>query len=137
MTGPAAPAADPALEIPDGFFVAVAAMLETEAAEELADAVITVCTMRGILHPELDEDPADELRAEQVREVFALLDAAAAAVAVADGTIVPARVPVADELDPAMAALWDGFVAAAADPEAAAEVERMLATGAPVATTAS
>ena len=76
-----------------------------------------------------------ELRAEQVREVFALLDAAAAAVA--DGTIVPARVPVADELDPAMAALWDGFVADAADPEAAAEVERMLATGAPVATTAS
>ena len=135
MTGPAAPAADPALEIPDGFFVAVAAMLETEAAEELADAVITVCTLRGILHPELDEDPADELRGEQVREVFALLDAAAAATA--DGTIVPARVPVADELDPAMAALWDGFVADAADPEAAAEVERMLATGAPVATTAS
>jgi len=135
MTGPAAPAADPALEIPDGFFAAVAAMLDTEAAEELADAVITVCTLRGILHPELDEDPADELRAEQVREVFALLDAAAAAVA--DGTIVPARVPVADELDPAMAALWDGFVADAADPEAAAEVERMLATGAPVATTAS
>ena len=134
MTSPTAPAA-PTLEIPDGFFAEIAAMLETDAAEELADAVITVCTRRGILHPELEEDPADELRTEQVREVFALLDAAAAAVT--DGTIVPARVPVADELDPAMAALWDGFVAAAADPEAAAEVERMLATGAPVATTAS
>ena len=134
MTSLTAPAA-PTLEIPGGFFAEIAAMLETEAAEELADAVITVCTRRGILHPELEEDPADERRTEQVREVFALLDAAAAAVA--DGTIVPARVPVADELDPAMAALWDGFVAAAADPEAAAEVERMLATGAPVATTAS
>ena len=134
MTSPTARAA-PTLEIPDGFFAEIAAMLETDAAEELADAVITVCTRRGILHPELEEDPADELRTEQVREVFALLDAAAAAVA--DGTIVPARVPVADELDPAMAALWDGFVAAAADREAAAEVERMLASGAPVATTAS
>ena len=134
MASPTARAA-PTLEIPDGFFAEIAAMLETEAAEELADAVITVCTRRGILHPELEEDPADELRTEQVREVFALLDAAAAAVS--DGTIVPSRVPVEDEMDPAMAALWDGFVADAADPEAAAEVERMLATGAPVATTAS
>ena len=134
MTSPTAPAA-PTLEIPGGFFAEIAAMLETEAAEELADAVITVCTRRGILHPELEEDPADELRTEQVREVFVLLDAATHAVS--DGTIVPSRVPVADELDPDMAALWYGFVDDAADPEAAAEVERMLATGAPVATTAS
>ena len=134
MTSPTAPAA-PTLEIPGGFFAEIAAMLETEAAEELADAVITVCTRRGILHPELEEDPADELRTEQVREVFVLLDAATHAVS--DGTIVPSRVPVEDEMDPDMTALWYGFVDDAADPEAAAEVERMLATGAPVATTAS
>ena len=129
MTSPTAPAA-PTLEIPDGFFAEVAAMLETEAAEELADAVITVCTRRGILHPELEEEPGDELRAEQVREVFALLDAATHAVS--DGTIVPSGVPVAEELDPVMAELWYGFVSDAGDPNSAASVITMIETGEPV-----
>ena len=66
MTTPTAPAA-PAPEVPGGFFAEIAALLETEAAEELADAVITVCNQRGILYPDLEDDPGDELRAGQLR----------------------------------------------------------------------
>ena len=117
----------PPLDIPDGFFDEVATLLETEAAEDIADAVITVCTRRGILHPELDEDPADELRTEQVREVFVLLDAVTRAVS--DGTLAPNLVSVVDEMDPEMAALWYGFSDEANDPEAAASVATMLDTG--------
>ena len=114
-------------EVPEGFFDEVASLLETESAEEVADAVITVCIRRGILHPELEEDPSDELRVEQLQQLFALLDRVTAAVA--DGSIVPSSVPVAGELDPQMAPLWFAFAAEAADPEAAAAVEAMLATG--------
>lgn len=129
MTQTSTPAS-PAARIPEGFFAEVAALLDTEAAEEIADAVITVCTRRGLLHPELEDDPGDPLRAEQLREVFALLDAVSAAVA--DGTIVPSRVQFDDEMDPVMDALWAQFAADAADPQAAAAVEQMLRTGEPV-----
>ena len=125
-TTPTVPS-QPALDIPEGFFDEVATLLETEAAEDIADAVITVCTRRGILHPELDEDPADELRTEQVREVFVLLDAVTRAVS--DGTLAPNLVSVVDEMDPEMAALWYGFSDEANDPEAAASVATMLDTG--------
>jgi len=121
----------PELEIPEGFFDEIAAMLDTETAEEISDAVITVCTRRGILHPELDEDPADELRTEQIREVFTLLGAVTAAVS--DGTIIPNLVFPDEELDSALAALWSGFVSAAMDPQSAADVGRMIRTGEPAA----
>jgi hypothetical protein len=120
----------PELEIPAGFFDEIAAMLDTETAEEISDAVITVCTRRGILYPELDEDPADELRTEQIREVFGLLGAVTAAVS--DGTIVPSLVFPDEELDPRLAALWSGFVSDAVDPQSAAGVEQMIRTGDPV-----
>lgn len=127
MTGSVV-SAEPQQEVPEGFFDEVAAMLESEGAEELADAVITVCTRRGILHPELEDDPEDELRAEQVREVFALLDAATSAVA--DGTIVPGGTSLDDDdFDPAMAILWDDFVVDAMDPKVATAVSNMLSTG--------
>lgn len=128
MTAPTVSTRSP-LEVPEGFFAEVSSLLDTEAAEEIADAVILVCTRRGILHPELDEDPADELRAEQIHEVFALLDAVTAAVA--DGTVVPGQVVVIEEVDPQMAALWSGFVGDAADPVSAAAVTQMLETGSP------
>jgi hypothetical protein len=121
----------PELEIPEGFFDEIAAMLDTETAEEISDAVITVCTRRGILHPELDEDPADELRTEQIREVFTLLGAVTAAVS--DGTIIPNLVFPDEDLDPALATLWSGFVNAAMDPQSAADVGRMIRTGEPAA----
>jgi hypothetical protein len=117
----------PELEVPEGFFEEIAAMLDTETAEEISDAVITVCTRRGILHPELDEDPADELRTEQIREVFTLLGAVTAAVS--DGTIIPSLVFPDEDLNPALAALWDGFVGDAADPAAADAVAQMVETG--------
>lgn len=129
MTGPTTTGRD-RVEIPEGFFDEVASLLATESAEEVAEIVIAVCISRGILHPELDEDPSDELRAEQIFEVFSLLDAVTAAVS--DGRIVPSAVPVAEEMDPEMAALWYGFVADAEDPEAAAAVASMIETGQPV-----
>ena len=119
----------PELEIPEGFFDEIAAMLDTETAEEISDAVITVCTRRGILHPELDEDPTDELRTEQVREVFSLLGAVTTAVS--DGTIVPSLVFPDDDPDPALAALWSGFLGDAGDPESAAAMDQMIRTGEP------
>lgn len=122
-TGPAA------ARVPDGFFDEVAAQLSTATAEELSDAVITVCLRRGLLTPELaDDDPADEVYAAQVEEVFALV--AAATAAVADGTLLPHGEPPADEPDPQLEALWRGFVADAADPQSAAQVDEMVETGA-------
>jgi hypothetical protein len=121
----------PELEIPEGFFDEIAAMLDTETAEEISDAVITVCTRRGILHPELDEDPTDELRTEQIREVFGLLGAVTTAVS--DGTIVPSLVFPDENPDPALAALWSGFVNTAVDPQSAEDVEQMIRTGEPIA----
>ncbi|MEN4461015.1 hypothetical protein ABFV47_27510 [Mycolicibacterium fortuitum] len=114
-------------KIPDGFFDEIAAALETETAEEISEAVIAACTGRGILHPELEEDPDDELRAEEITEVFALL--AAVTAAVADGTIIPSRVRPCDEVDRAMAAAWENFAADAADVGTAEVSATMLTTG--------
>jgi hypothetical protein len=126
MAAPTAPA-DTGAEIPEGFFDEIASLLETESAEEIADVVISVCTHRGILHPELDEDLADELRTEQVREVFALVDAVT--VAVSNGTLVPRRIAVSEEMDPMLARLWFGFVEDAVDLAAADAVAQMVETG--------
>jgi len=128
MTGSMAPTGTASstqrVPVPDGFFAEIATALHTETAEEIADTVIAVCIRRGILHPELEEDPEDELRAEEVREVFGLL--AAVTDAVADGTIIPSGVHVTDEMDPDMAAAWEAFVDDAADPQAAAAAAAML-----------
>ncbi|BBX87888.1 hypothetical protein [Mycolicibacterium aubagnense] len=131
MTGPmaspgiASPTAN--AHAPKGFFHEVASMLHTESAEEIAEAVITVCTRRGILHPELDEDLDDELRTQEIREVFDILSMVTDAVA--DGRIVPSGVHVDDEIDPDMAAVWESFVDDAADPETAAAAATMLNDG--------
>lgn len=128
MSGPAATADAPA--VPEGFFDEIATVLENETAEQIADSVISVCTRRGILHPELEEYPDDELRAEEVREVFDLL--AAVTLAVTDGTIAPSGVHVDPgdiELDPEMARVWKSFVEDAADPEAAEAAASMLERG--------
>lgn len=119
----------PMRPVPAGFFDEVAASLETESASEIAEAVIDVCTRRGILHPELDDEPDAELRADELREVFSLL--AVVTDAVSDGTIQPSRVRIVDEMDPGMAAAWDAFTAAAADPQADEAVATMLAEGKP------
>ena len=122
-----ASAAPPELSIPAGFFDEIAAQLDSEEAEDIADAVISTCISRGILHPELEDDPADELRAQQLREVFGLLGAVTAAVA--DGTIVPRQFRHIDIMDPDMEQAWEGFTASASDPEAAARTSEMIATG--------
>lgn len=119
--------AAPAPQLPDGFLVETATLLTDTTAEQIADAVLTVCLRRGILSPELDEEPADALRAEQLGEVFTLLDAATAAAA--DGSLVPAPVFVDEELDPDFAPLWEDFLYDAQDETAAAAVEQMIATG--------
>lgn len=118
---------------PEGFFDEIGSMLHTESAEEIADAVITVCMRRGILHPELDEDVGDELRTQEIREVFDILSMVTTAVA--DGRIVPSGVHVDDEIDLDMAAAWESFIDDAADPETAAAAATMLNEGkaAPVA----
>lgn len=112
--------------VPEGFFEEVAASLETEAASEVAEAVISVCTRRGILHPELEQEPDDELRAEEIRDVFDLLEKVTAAVA--DGTIVPSHVH-ADEYDPDMAALWEQFTEEAVDTDTGEAVASMISNG--------
>lgn len=129
MSGPSATADAPAPSVPEGFFDEIATLLEDESAAQIADSVISVCTRRGILHPELEENPEDELRTEEIREVFDLL--AAVTLAVTDGTIAPTgvRVDRADEMDPDMAQAWESFVEAAADPEAAAAAAAMLDKG--------
>ncbi|WP_232490807.1 hypothetical protein [Mycobacterium dioxanotrophicus] len=129
MTGPTFPVhtAPRGPKIPDGFFDEIAATLETETAEEISEAVIAACTGRGILHPELEEDPDDELRAEEIAEVFALL--AEVTAAVADGTIIPSRVRPSDDVDGAMAAAWESFAADAADASTAEVGAAMLTTG--------
>lgn len=116
-----------AFQLPEGFLAEAATLLTDTTAEEIADAVLTVCLRRGILSPELDEEPADALRAEQLGEVFTLLDAATAAAA--DGSLVPAAVFVDEELDPDFAPLWEDFLYDAQDETAAAAVEQMIATG--------
>ena len=83
-------------EVPEGFFDEIAASLQTESASEIAEVVITACTGRGILHPELEEDPDTQQRADELHEVFSLL--AAVTDAVADGTIVPRRLCTKDQL---------------------------------------
>lgn len=120
-------AASPAPEVPGGFLEETATLLHDGSAEEIADAVVTVCVRRGILTPELDEEPADALRAEQLGEVFSLLDTVTAAVTA--GGLAPAPVVIDSALDPALAGLWDDFIADAADPEVAAAVDKMLETG--------
>jgi len=114
-------------QLPEGFLAETATLLTDTTAEQIADAVLTVCLRRGVLSPELDEEPADALRAEQLGEVFTLLDAATAATA--DGSLVPARVFVDEELDPDFAALWEDFLYDAQDETAAAAAETMIATG--------
>ncbi|MFA5707540.1 hypothetical protein [Mycolicibacterium sp.] len=115
--------------VPDGFFDEVAEALESDTAEDIADAVLAVCTQRGILHPELEEIPDDELRAEEIRDVFSLLGSVTDAVS--DGTIVPRRLRVDDELDSSMAQAWQAFTDEAADPEAEAATAAMLKDGKP------
>lgn len=118
----------PAVAVPDGFFDEIASFLESESASDVAEAVIEVCTRRGILHPELEQEPDAELRAEEMREVFDLLERVTAAVA--DGTIEPKRVR-DDEFDPDMAKLWEQFTEEAVDTETGDEVAAMLNTGKP------
>lgn len=113
-------------DVPEGFFDEIAASLETEGASDVADAVISVCTRRGILHPELEQEPDDELRAEEIREVFDLLEKVTAAVA--DGTIVPSHVHT-DEYDPDMAALWEQFTEESVDTAAGDAVASMISKG--------
>lgn len=127
----------PPLEVPEGFFDEIAAQLESESAEEISEVVIGACISRGILHPDLEDEPDDELRAEEMREVFGLLTAVTDAVA--DGRIVPKRVQFADTMDPAMEQAWDAFTEAAGDPTDSEAVAKMLADGAvdPGAVTAS
>lgn len=117
----------PVTAVPEGFFDEIAAQLESESAEEISEVVIGTCISRGILHPDLEDNPDDELRAEELREVFGLL--AVVTDAVADGTIVPRRVQFADTMDPAMEQAWDAFTDAAADPESAEQVAQMIADG--------
>lgn len=121
------PDTPPSLQVPEGFFTEIASMLQSETAEEIGDAVITVCISRGILHPELEDEPDDELRAAQMGEVFALVGAVSAAVA--DGTIVPAGVQIHDTMDADMEQAWEDFTDAAMDPEAGAAAAEMLRTG--------
>ncbi|KMV17652.1 hypothetical protein ACT17_15375 [Mycolicibacterium conceptionense] len=111
-------------EVPEGFFDEIASRLETESAEEIADVVIDTCISRGILHPDLEEEPDDDLRAEEMREVFDLLVAVTAAVA--DGTIVPRLIRQVDVMDQHLDVAWERFTEAATDPEAAAAVSHML-----------
>ncbi len=115
------------ITVPEGFFEEIAAQLETESASEISDVVIGTCISRGILHPDLEDEPDDELRAEEMGEVFGLLEAVTEAVA--DGTIVPRRVQFTDTMDPNLEKVWDVFTESAADPEASAEVARMLGDG--------
>jgi hypothetical protein len=88
-----------------------------------------VCTGRGILHPELEDEPDTQQRADELHEVFSLL--AAVTDAVADGTIVPRRLRTTDQLDPEMAAAWEAFTDAAADGDAEDAVQNMLTEGKP------
>ncbi|KXO90900.1 Uncharacterised protein (plasmid) [Tsukamurella tyrosinosolvens] len=104
------------LRVPEGFFDEIELQLASESAEEISDAVIGTCISRGILHPELDYEPDDNLRAEELREVFYLLDEVTAAVA--DGSIVPRRLRYADQMDPRMERQWDRYTDDAIDPEA-------------------
>lgn len=124
MTSTAPPAPTHPVEAPEGFFDEIAAQLDTESAEEIAEAVIGTCISRGILHPELEEEPDDELRAEEMREVFGLLTLVTDAVA--DGTIVPRRLRFLDSMDPRMEEAWESFTDAAADPESATATARLI-----------
>jgi hypothetical protein len=111
-------------DVPDGFFTDVSARLSGVTAEEVSNAVIEVCTARGILHPELDDEPDSEMRADELREVFQLVELSA--LAVSDGTVVPAR-RVDHEFDEAILDLWSKFTDDAAD-EAVSERVRALSS---------
>lgn len=113
--------------VPPGFFDEVAAQLQTETAEEISEVVISTCISRGILHSELEEEPDDELRSQEMEEVFSLVGAVTAAVA--DGTIVPQGTRFIDTMDSDMEQAWDSFTDAAADPAAAAAAAAMMQTG--------
>ncbi|MFZ2238070.1 MAG: hypothetical protein WAV90_00850 [Gordonia amarae] len=123
-----APAPGAHARVPDGFFNEVAAVLRDETAEAVADAVLQVCTQRGILHPELEQEPGSELRAEEIREVFELVGAVS--YAVADGRVIPADVR-EEFFDENMLTLWEGFITDATDDEAAAEAQALSAGTAP------
>ena len=119
--------ASPDFPVPEGFFDEISAALRTETAEDIAETVIAACISRGIVHPELEEDPDDELRAVQMGEVFALVGAVSAAVAA--GTIIPAGVRILDTMDPDMELAWEDFTDSASDPEVAQAAAEMLRTG--------
>lgn len=101
-----------AFDVPDGFFDEVSAQLRDLTAEEVSEAVITVCMARGLLHAELEEEPDSELRAEELREVFRLVELTAQAVS--DGTVTAAHSD-DEQFDEDMFGLWEGFTDAAAD----------------------
>ena len=108
---------------PEGFFDEVAAVLRSESASDVSEAVIAVCTQRGILHPELEQEPDSELRSDELREVFRLVEVVS--VAVADGTIIPADVR-EEQFDEGMLTLWEQFIESAADEESEAAVIQMV-----------
>lgn len=99
-------------DVPAGFFDEVSAQLRGLTAEEVSEAVITVCTSRGLLHPELEEEPDSEMRSDELREVFRLVELTAQAVS--DGTVTAAYRD-AEQFDEDMLSLWEGFTDAAAD----------------------
>lgn len=111
-------------EVPEGFFSDVAAQLGGISASEVSEAVIGVCMSRGILHPELEEEPDSQLRADELREVFRLVELSA--LAVSDGTLVPAR-NAEDWNDADMAGLWARFSEDAADPAVDEKVKALVA----------
>lgn len=112
------------VEVPPGFFEEIAAQLQSGSAEEISEVVISTCISRGILHPDLEETPDDELRAEEMREVFELLTAVTAAVS--GGTLVPSGKPFTDIMDPEMERVWESFADDSADPETAEKVEALI-----------
>lgn len=113
-------------EVPDGFFAEVSSQLAGLSAEEVSEAVIGVCIARGILHPELEEEPDSELRADEIREVFRLVEVTS--LAVSDGTVVPARTD-DEQFDEDMFELWEKFTDDAAD-EAVSERVQSLTSNA-------
>lgn len=126
-----------ALDVPDGFFEEVSALLRDESAEEIADTVMLVCTSRGILtdasEAEDDDATAELERARQIDTVFDLLDATTDAVA--DGRVTPRGGDFQIGADPTMAQLWSVFASAAHDP-AVAQANQDLVDGRTAAETA-
>ncbi|BBY54184.1 hypothetical protein MKOR_14350 [Mycolicibacillus koreensis] len=122
---PANPPDTPALTVPEGFFDEVSAVLRSESAADVSDAVIEVCTQRGILHPELEQEPDSELRSDEIREVFELVEATS--YAVADGRVMPADRR-EEQFDEQMLGLWEQFIDDATDEESE-QAAAQLASG--------